>query len=393
MVLAENSMKYIQGDILEILADGGFERIGAALRILLNAAMLAEREKFLGAAPHERSEARRGQANGFKDKTMNTRVGKILLDVPQTRDGKFYPNCLEKGQRSERALRLAVAEMYIQGVSTRKVAAITEELCGFEVSSAAVSKATAELDAVMREWRERPLGRYRYVILDARYENVRHGGVVVDCAVLVAIGVREEDGKREVLGVSVELSEAEVHWRKFLQSLQARGLHGVQLFISDDHTGLKSARKAVFPSVPWQRCQFHLQQNAQKYVPKEELKKPVAADIRAIFDAPDKEEAERLLNKAVSKYQKTAPKLSDWMAGSLQEGLTVLAFPAAHRKRIRTTNGLERLNKEIKRRTRVVSIFPNEASCLRLVTAVLMETSEGWLSEKRYLSFGSELCA
>ena len=178
-----------------------------------------------------------------------------------------------------------------------------------------------------------------------------------------------------------------------MQSLQARGLHGVQLFVSDDHTGLKSARKAVFPSVPWQRCQFHLQQNAQKYVPKEELKKPVAADIRAIFDAPDKEEAERLLNKAVSKYQKTAPKLSDWMAGSLQEGLTVLAFPAAHRKRIRTTNGLERLNKEIKRRTRVVSIFPNEASCLRLVTAVLMETSEGWLSEKRYLSFGSELCA
>jgi transposase-like protein len=190
-----------------------------------------------------------------------------------------------------------------------------------------------------------------------------------------------------VLGVSVELSEAEVHWRKFLQSLQQRGLHGVELFISDDHEGLKAARKAVFSGVPWQRCQYHLQQNAQKYVPKDDMKEQAAADIRAVFNAPDAREAERLLTKAVASYEKSAPRLSAWMAESVPEGLTVFAFPAKHRKRIRTTNGVERLNREIKRRTRVVSIFPNAASCLRLVTAVLMETSEDWQSDNAYLSF------
>ena len=266
MILPEDSTKYIKKEILEILTDGGFERIGEALQILINAAMLAEREKYLGAGPYERTESRSGHANGFKPKTMRTRVGEISLAVPQARDGKFYPSTLEKGQRSEKALRLAVAEMYLQGVSTRKVMAITEELCGFEISSSQVSKATAELDGLFRVWRERPLGSFAYVYLDARYEKVREGGVVIDQAVLVAVGV-SRDGKRAVLGVSVELSEAEVHWRKFLQSLQQRGLHGVELFISDDHEGLKAARKAVFSGVPWQRCQYHLQQNAQKYVP------------------------------------------------------------------------------------------------------------------------------
>jgi transposase-like protein len=386
MVLPEDSTKYIKKEILEILTEGGFERIGEALQILINAAMLAEREKYLGAGPYERTESRSGQANGFKPKTMKTRVGEIPLAVPQTRDGKFYPSCLEKGQRSEKALRLAVAEMYLQGVSTRKVMAITEELCGFEISSSQVSKATAELDSLFKAWRERPLGSFMYVYLDARYENVREGGVVIDQAVLVAVGV-SQDGKREVLGVSVELSEAEVHWRKFLQSLQQRGLNGVQLFISDDHEGLKAARKAVFAGVPWQRCQYHLQQNAQKYVPKDEMKEQAAADIRAVFNAPDAKEAERLLTKVVASYEKSAPRLSAWMAESLPEGLTVFAFPAKHRKRIRTTNCVERLNREIKRRTRVVSIFPNAASCLRLVTAVLMEASEDWQSDNCYLSF------
>ena len=390
MILPEDSTKYIKKEILEILTDGGFDRIGEALQILINAAMLAEREKYIGAGHYERTESRSGHANGFKPKTMKTRVGEIPLAVPQTRDGKFYPSCLEKGQRSEKALRLAVAEMYLQGVSTRKVMKITEELCGFEISSSSVSKATAELDGLFKGWRERPLGCYPYVYLDARYENVREGGVVIDQAVLVAVGV-SEDGKRAVLGVSVELSEAEVHWRKFLQSLQQRGLHGIELFISDDHEGLKAARKAVFSGVPWQRCQYHLQQNAQKYVPKEDMKEQAAADIRAVFHAQDGKEAERLLTKVVASYEKSAPRLSAWMAESLPEGMTVFAFPAKHRTRIRTTNGVERLNREIKRRTRVVSIFPNAASCLRLVTAVVMETSEDWQSDNVYLSFGKPI--
>lgn len=300
------------------------------------------------------------------------------------RHGGFYPQSLEKGMRSERALKLALAQMYIEGVSTRKVAAITEQLCGFEVSSAQVSRAAAELDDILEQWRQRPLGRCPYVYLDARYEKLRHGGVVVDVAVLVALGV-DEQGRRQVLGVSVALSEAEVHWRTFLQALQGRGLHGVELFISDDHAGLKAARQAVFPSIPWQRCQFHLHQNAMAYVPRLEMRKAVAGDIRAVFNAPNETEARRLLKLTVERYAQSAPRLAAWLEENLPQGLTVFQFPEEHRRRVRTVNLLERLNKEIRRRTRVATLFPNEASCLRLVSAVLMEVSEEWETGRVYL--------
>jgi transposase-like protein len=311
-------------------------------------------------------------------------MGQITFSVPQVRDSSFYPQSLEKGLRSERALKLALAEMYVQGVSTRKVAAITEQLCGFTVSSTQVSQATALLDKQLQAWRERPLGRYLYVYLDARYEKVRQDGQVRDAAVLIATGVNIS-GKREVLGVSVALSEGEVHWRTFLQSLVARGLSGVALIISDAHAGLKQARKAVFGGIPWQRCQFHLQQNAQAYVPRQSMKTEVAADIRAIFNAPNRHEAEALLAKTVRKYEKTAARLATWLEENIPQGLTVFAFPTAHRRLIRTTNGLERLNREIARRSRIVAIFPNEASCLRLVTAIVMETSEEWVTGRTYL--------
>src|SRR5579864_2962097 len=226
--------------------------------------MQLERQKFLKAQPHERTPERVAHANGFKDKTLTTRMGKITFAIPQVREGGFYPESLEKGLRSERALKLALAEMYVQGVSTRKVAAITEQLCGFEVSSTMVSRAAAELDIVLDAWRNRPLGRCPYLYLDARYEKVRQGGQIRDAAVLIAVGVTRE-GKRCILGVSVALSEQEVHWRTFLQSLLTRGLCGVELVISDAHTGLQAARQAVFGGVSWQRCQFHLQQNASSY--------------------------------------------------------------------------------------------------------------------------------
>jgi transposase-like protein len=364
----------------------GFEALPDSLRLLLNAAMRMEREKYLGAAAYERSEQRRGYANGFKSKTVQSRIGPLELDVPQTRDGGFYPSSLERGLRSEKALKLALAEMYVQGVSTRKVAAITEELCGFEISSTQVSRVARELDEVLTAWRNRPLGNFPYVYLDARYEKVRHGGVVRDCAVLIAVGV-DGDGRREIIGVSVELSEAEVHWRKFLKQLQERGLHGVQLITSDAHSGLREARQATFPSVAWQRCQFHLQQNASQYVPKQEMKAGVATDIRSIFDAPDRAEADRLLERMIKSYEKSAPKLSAWLQENLSEGLTVFAYPKNHRRRIRTSNIVERLNQEIRRRTKVARLFPNEASCLRLVTAVLMEISEDWLSDWPFISF------
>lgn len=201
---------------------------------------------------------------------------------------------------------------------------------------------------------------------------------------LIAVGVALT-GHREILGVSVELSENEVHWRQFLSELKDRGLHGVLLFISDAHEGLKASRNAVFPTVPWKRCQFHLQQNAQKYVPKQQMKSVIAGRIRAIFNAPDEMEAKRLLDLFIKDYQESAPKLVEWAETALPEGLVVFMFPEEHRKKIRTVNMLERINKEIRRRTRVATLFPNTDSCLRLVSAVTMEISEDWQTGKRYL--------
>lgn len=374
-------------DAVELLKDNGFDALAEAVTVLMNTAMVAERSEYLGARPYERTEERRGYANGFKAKTVKTRLGELPLRVPQTRDSEFYPQSLEKGLRSERALLLSIAEMYVQGVSTRRVKRIVEELCGMDVSSTQVSRAAAELDDLLTAWRERELGQYRYLILDAQYEKVRQGGQVLDAAVLIACGV-DADGRRDVLSCSVSLSEAEVHWRAFLSELKDRGLYGMELIVSDAHEGLRAARRAVFPSVPWQRCQFHLQQNAGQYVPTVGQRGPVAADIRAIFNAPDREEAERLLERFVERYRKTAPKLADWAEEALPEGFTVFSLPPSHRRRLRTTNLVERLNEEIRRRTRVARLFPNEASCLRLVSAVLMEIAEDWqTAEKRYVTF------
>ncbi len=380
----------IPAEILEQICADGFDALPDLVRIMVNAAMYVERQKHLGAGPYERTPERQGYANGYKDKTVATRVGKITFDIPQVRESDFYPSSLEKGIRSERALKLALAEMYVQGVSTRKVAAITEQMCGFEVSSSQVSKATAELDEQLQAWRERPLEHVKYLYLDARYEKVRQDGQVQNSAVLLAVGVNNEDGTREVLGVSVSLGEHEVHWRNFLQSLVFRGLSGIELITSDNHAGLGSARQAVFGGIPWQRCQCHLQRNAQAYVPRKSMKAAVASDIRSVFNAPDRQEADALLKKTVTKYTQDAPRLATWMEENLPEGLTVFSFPQKHRRLIRTTNGLERLNREIRRRTRVASIFPNDASCLRLVTAVIMEISEDWQTGKAYIKWESD---
>ena len=371
--------------LAEVLFEKGLDGLGSAVEMLINEAMRIERARYLNAEPYERTEARSDYANGFKPKQLKTRLGALNLQVPQVREGNFYPSFLERGLRSERALNLALAEMYIQGVSTRKVTAIVEELCGLEVTSMEVSRAAKLLDGEFSKWRARPLRQFSYLILDARYEKVREGGHVIDSAVLVAYGV-DTQGIRHVLGVSVALSEAEIHWRSFLESLVARGLHGLTLITSDAHSGLKAALRAVFPSVPWQRCQFHLQQNAQAYVPKKNMKQEVAESIRSVFNAPNRAEADRLLKMAITTYEKTAPKLSEWMEENLPEGLTVFKFKASHRRRLRTSNLAERVNKELKRRTRVASIFPNIASCERLITGLLIEISEAWESGKVYLS-------
>ena len=379
----------LPAELLEQLTQEGLEGLPEMIRILVNEAMRLERQNHLQARPYERTEGRRGYANGYKPKRVKTRVGEINFEVPQVREGGFYPGALEKGLRSERALMLALAEMYVQGVSTRRVAAITEQLCGTSVSSTQVSRAAILLDEVLEAWRKRSLGEVIYLYLDARYEKVRMDGQIRDAAILIAGGVGLA-GKRQILGVSVSLSEAEVHWRSFLQDLITRGMKGVRLVISDDHAGLEVARRSVLGGLPWQRCQFHLQQNAGKYVPRKSMRKEVAEDIRTIFNAPDRSTAEAYLAKSVAKYARTASKLSAWMEENLPEGLTVFDFPKAHWRRLRTTNNLERVSQEIMRRTRVVRIFPNETACLRLISAILMEISEEWETGRIYLSFGDD---
>lgn len=372
-------------EVLQLLVEHGFDGMAAAMQTLVNEAMKLERTQVLGALPYERTVERRGYANGYKPKTVRTRVGNLHLAVPKTRGVEFYPSALERGTRSERALALAVAEMYLQGVSTRKVTSVMEQLCGGEVTSMQVSRAVQALDDELTKWRERPLGEIHYLQLDARYEKVRVNGTVVSCSLLIATGITPE-GRRSILGVSVSLSEAEVHWREFLAGLQERGLHGVRLITSDDHAGLRAALASRFAGVPWQRCQFHLAKNLLDHLPPNVPQDEASAELRAVFNALNRSEAERLLGLMVDKYAPGAKKLADWLEGNVPDGLTVFGFPPEHRRRLRTNNPLERLNREVKRRTRVVSIFPNEASLLRLATAVLMETDDEWQTEKRYLS-------
>ena len=376
-------------EILEQIATDGLEALPELIRVLLNEAMRLEREQHLGARHDERSPERQGYANGYKPKTVKTRVGEIQFQVPQVRQGHFYPDALEKGLRSERALTLALAEMNVQGVSTRRVAAITEQMCGTAVSSMQVSRAAGKLDEVLEAWRNRPLDEIVYLYLDARYEKVRMDGQIRDAAILIASGVGR-DGKRRILGVSVSMSEAEQHWWLFLEGLIERGLQGICLIISDDHSGLRKARQALFTGIPWQRCQFHLQQNASQYLPRKRIRAEVAADIRAIFNAPDRAQAEGYLKQIVVKYADIASELADWMEAAIPEGLTVFDFPESHRRRIRTSNMLERVSQEVKRRTRVVRLFPNQSSCLRLVSAILMEISENWETGRIYLNIDSD---
>ena len=388
--MTQERQNNLLASLMQIVNENGLEAVAETFRILLNEAMKVERDQTIGAGLYERTDNRQGYANGYKPKTVGTRIGKLMVNVPQVRGGiQFYPSALEKGCRSERALKLAIAEMYVQGVSTRRVTDVLEKMCGLSVSSTQVSRVAQILDEELEKWRNRPLGEYQYLILDAHYEKVRTAGSVVSCAVLTAVGI-DTDGRRSILAVSVSLSEAETHWREFLKGLQQRGLSGVKYVVSDDHDGLKAALNAVMPGILWQRCQCHLQRNAASYVPKVKMRKQVHTDIRDLFNAPDRRQAEARLKFYVAKYEKTAAQLSVWMEENLPEGLTVFALPDGHRKRMRTTNVLERMHEEINRRTRVAGLFPNEASLLRLISAILMELSEEWETGKRYLNMDVE---
>ena len=380
--------KRVPREILAELIEEGTEAFRGILEKLFNVAMQLERSEFLGAEAYERTASRRGYRNGFKGKRIQTRVGELHLEIPQVRGLRFYPKSLERGCRSEKALKLAIAEMYVMGVSTRKVTEITEQLCGLEISATQVSRVAGMLDEELEEFRSRELGEYPIVYLDAHYEKVRRGGRVQDVAILKAIGVNRF-GTREVLGLSTRISEAEVHWRGFLGDLHKRGLRGVELFVSDDHAGLKAARRAVFPAVPWQRCQFHLSQNAQRFARRLQERGQIGQAMRDIFNSPTLEDAEAMLKRKIKAFTETNQALAQWMEDNVREGLTVYAFPRSLHKKIRTINGVENLNKQIRRRTRVVGIFPHIDSALRLISAVLAEIHDEWLTGRCYLNLES----
>jgi putative transposase len=366
-----------------LLDDPEFLRglVQGAVQVILDAEMTAH----VGAEPYERAAGRTGHRNGYKPRTLTTRVGTLELRVPQDREGTFSTELFRRYQRTEQALVVTLLEMYVQGVSTRKVATITEQLCGTSFSKSQVSALAGRLDATLTAWRERPLtaARYPYLTVDARYEHVRVDGRVVSQGVLIVAGVRD-DGRRELLAVEVADTESEATYQELFRQLKTRGLQGVALVTSDDHAGLRAAIARHFQGASWQRCQVHFARNAQGRVGAKH-RAQLGEDLRAIFAAPDAVQARATAQRCSERWRPSHPTLAAQLEEDLEACLACYAVPAAHRLRVRTTNGLERVNQELKRRTRVVRIFPNRAALLRLVTALAMEQSEEWVSGRRYL--------
>jgi len=367
-----------------LLDDPGFLR--QIVQRVVQQLLEAEMSEHIGAAPYERSEERKGHRNGHKGRTLRTRVGTLNLLVPQEREGNFSTRLFARYQRNEKALVLALMEMYVEGVSTRKVKDVTEELCGASFSRSTVSNLAAGLDAELEAWRERRLEAeaYPYLFVDARYEKARVDHAVVSQGVLLVSAVRE-DGLREILAVEVSDTESEATYQELFRSLKRRGLKGVELVVSDDHEGLKAAISRHFQGASWQRCQVHYARNLLGMMGAAK-RKELASDLRAIFAATGREQALGLASSVAEKWrEKGNEKVACHIEEHIEECLACLAFPESHRRRIRTTNSLERFSQELKRRTRVVRIFPNRESCLRLVTALAVEQSEEWLTGRRYL--------
>jgi len=367
-----------------LLDDSGFLR--EICERVMQQILEAEMTEHIGAAPYERLEGRTGHRNGHKPRMLRTRVGTLNLLVPQDREGTFSTRLFSRYQRNEKALCLALMEMYVEGVSTRKVKDVTEALCGTSFSKSLVSSLAGSLDSELEAWRNRRLEAkaYPYLFVDARYEKVRVDHRIVSQGVLIISGVRE-DGFREILAVEVADTESEATYHELFRSLKRRGLSGVELVVSDDHEGLKAATARHFQGAAYQRCQVHYLRNLLGMVGVSK-RKELGADLRAIFATPSREQALRIASSVADRWRGTGhEKVAEHIEEYIEECLTCLAFPESHRRRIRTTNGLERLNQEIKRRTRVVRIFPNRESCLRLVTALVVEVSEEWVTGRRYL--------
>lgn len=381
MAQADNDT--VAGLVQEAFSGDGKWNLRRLLEVLLRAAMETEVEAHVGATPHERTERRRGYRNGTKPRSLSTRVGKLSFSVPQTRNCEpYHPSMFARWQRSERALLVACAEMYFQGVSTRKVQHVLEEMCGMDISSATVSRVAAEIDEKLDVFRSRRLNRveYRYLFIDARYENVRRNGHIVSQAVMISVGVTCE-GKREILDWRIGDSESEATWSEVFRTLKDRGLKGLTLVVSDAHKGIIAAMKRHFQGVPWQRCRVHFLREMMKKVSYKAIPE-LMADAKAVFAGEDRAECLRRGEELAAKWETRAPAVAKMLREGLEDTLAVMAFPETHRRRLHSTNMLESLMRRLKRRTRVVGIFPNRASCERLIGAMLLETHEGWATER-----------
>jgi transposase-like protein len=367
------------------LLGGDKEFLKPLIEAALQEVLEAEMSEALAAEKGERTEARLGYRSGYYSRFLITRIGKLELRVPQDRQGRFSTELFERYQRSEKALVAALAEMYVQGVSTRKVKQITEELVGHSFSASSISQINKTLDAGLKAFCERRLKEsYPYLILDARYEKVREAGIITSQAVLIAIGV-DWEGRRQVLAVDLANRESASSWREFLLALKHRGLNGVEFVVSDDHPGLKKAVAEVLSGAFWQRCYVHFLRNALDYVPRK-VDDDCLLELRWMYDRRDLSEVRRDLAAWLAKWSAKYPKLTNWVEENIEETLTYFRLPLVHRKHMKSTNMLERLNEEIRRRTYVVRIFPNTESCLRLVRALCAETHEAWLEAHIYLN-------
>jgi putative transposase len=368
---------------------GENEQLRQLLESVVNQVLEAQVAEHLQAEPYERTEERRGYRNGYKPRQLTTRVGALQLRVPQVRDGSFSPELFARYQRSEQALVCTLMEMVVNGVSTRKVAQITEELCGKAFSKSTVSDLCQGLDPLVSAWNERSLAeqRYPFVLVDALVLKIREGGRVRARSALLAIGVTEA-GYREILGLQLGDSESERSWMDYFVWLKSRGLSGVDLVVSDHHGGLVNAVRLQFQGATWQRCQTHLSANVSDAAPKA-LQEALHRRVRAIFEAPDSATARVLLEKVCVDYAHSAPAAVATLERGFEDATAVLALPEPYRRRLRTTNAVERLNEEIRRRERVIRIFPNRESAIRLLGALLMEQDEAWTTGKRYFEMAA----
>ena len=365
------------------LSNGKDEAFSKLLEEIFNQVLLAQSTEQLGAEPYERTEGRTAYRNGTRERQLTTRIGTLTLRIPRHRNGQFSTELFMRYQRSEQALVLAMMEMVINGVSTRKIESITEELCGKKFSKSTISTLCKNLDPMVNAFRTRPLkSHYPFLMVDAIYVKVRENKRIQSRGLLIAIGINEE-GHREVVGFQLANSESENSWGEFFGSLKERGLKDVRLVTSDDHKGLVNAVRKHFQGASWQRCQTHFSRNMLDHAPKA-LQPEIKEDLRRLYESVDLESARKVRDQIIAKYEARAPKATNLLDEAFDDITAVLALPLRYRKRLRTTNGVERLNEEIRRRERVIRIFPNEASVIRLMGALLMEQDEKWQTGRKY---------